>query len=408
MDSLVELLEDLLRHPLRTALTALSVAWGVFVLIVLLGASEGLSNQIAWQFRDDAVNSLWIRPDERYLPFEGQKVGARIQLNVDDLAAIAALDDVEHRAGRFHPGRLTVRYGDQTHNFGLRATHPEYRLIENTVLVSGRWLNDRDLDERRKVAVVGDEVVRILFRDAPHERVIGEWINVAGIAFRVVGVFSDNGGMHEQSQIYVPLTTGQAAYSGGRSIQVLTVTLTDPSAERAANLEDRVRRTLARRNHFDPEDEVAVRITNNFEAYDELCQVLDMLAVFTWIIGIGTVLGGMVGVGNIMLVSVEERRAEMGLRKALGATPRALIWMVVKQTIVLTSIAGYAGMITGIAVLEAFRRLGPDNDYVRDPAVSLYVALTAVLLLVVAGTLAGLVPAWRAASVDPITALRDG
>lgn len=408
-DAIVELLEDLVRHPVRTVLTTLSVAWGTFVLVVLLGAGQGLSNQVEWQFRDDATNSLWIRRGERSLAFEGQKVGAPIRFDNRDVDVLRALDGVEHLTGRFYQrGGSQVTWGDRTETFDIRSVHPDHRHLENTVLLEGRWLSDRDLDARRKVAVVGEEVVRILFRDAPTDQILGTWITISGVAFRVVGVFTDTGGPGEQAKIYLPITTAQAAFSGGRDVDMLMFTLEDASAEGAAAMEGRVRALLGERKHFDPRDRLAVRISNRVEDYLEVRRILDMLTLFTWIVGIGTVLAGIVGVGNIMLVSVEERRAELGLRKAVGATPASLVGMVVLQTVVLTATAGYGGMVTGIGLLEAVRRLVPENPYVRDPEVQLGVALAATGLLVAAGTLAGLFPAWRAASVDPITALRDG
>jgi len=404
-DAFLELLERLNRHRFRTALTTFSVAWGILMLVLLLGAGTGLGNMVEWEFRDDAINSIWIYPSSTSLPYKGHPVGRSIRLTNDDYEALAALPMVDHISSRFYlSGEVAVSYRDRHGSFSVRATHPDHMYREKTLIRSGRFLNDLDLNQRRKVAVIGEEVKRFLFDEADP---LGEYIQVNDIAYRVVGVFDDVGGPGEVQRIYIPITTAQVAYGGGDRVHRIIFTMGDASVEESAAIAEGVQRLLAERHHFDPEDPRAVRIRNNLEHYHQIAQIIAWIRGFVWIVGIGTVFAGVVGVSNIMLVSVQERTREIGLRKALGATPGSIVSMILQEAIVLTSVAGYAGLVAGVAVVEVVNRSLPENDYFRDPEVDLPALLFATLLVVVFGAFAGLFPALRAARVDPVVALRD-
>lgn len=405
LDALQELGGTLWRNRVRTTLTALSVAWGIFMLILLLGFGKGLENQVTWMFRDDAVNSIWLYRGKTSKAYEGYGVGRSLEFTNRDHDALA--DDVpgvDKITSRFYGSSGTVKFGEETGNFDVRATHPDHRFLENTRVVSGRFLNQRDLDERRKVAVIGREVERQLYKGVEP---LGTWIELDRVLFQVVGVFEDDGGLGEMEMVYLPITTAQMAYRGGEKVQQIMFTVGDMDAAETAVLTDEVRELMARRHHFDPTDTQAIRVRNNVERFQQIQQIFTMLNVFVWIVGLGTVTAGIVGVSNIMLVAVNERTVEFGLRKALGATPFSIVWMVVQEAILLTGISGYCGLVAGIGLLEVITRFVPENDYLREPDVDLGVAFAATALLVVAGSIAGLVPALRAASVNPIVALRD-
>lgn len=406
IDRLWEMGESLARHPLRTGITVLSVAWGTFVLVVLLGAGQGLQNNVRWEFRDDATNSLWIYAGKVSRPWQGQAVGRRLQMTNRDHDAVAnEVDAIDHLSSRYYPGREgVVRYGDRSGSFGLRAVHPDHLFLENTLMVSGRFVDDLDLERRHKVVVIGDEVSTYLFRG---EDPLGEWVTVSGVPFRVVGVFEDVGGEGEQRQVYLPITTAQLAFGGGEDIQQLMMTVGDASVEEALQIEEQLRGLLASRHHFDPDDVQAVRIRNNVEQFDRVNRVFRMLDGFVWLVGLGTIGAGIVGVSNILLVSVRERTAEIGLRKALGATPAQIVGSVLSEAVVLTSASGYLGIVAGVATVVLLRAVMPENDFLRDPEVRLLPAVGAAVLLVFFGALAGFFPAWRAASVHPVEALRD-
>jgi putative ABC transport system permease protein len=406
IDRWTEIGETLGRNKLRTLLTALSVAWGIFMLVLLLGAGQGLENQIAWQFRDDATNSLWVYRGETSMAYQGFGVGRRVQFDDDDYEQLRQMVPGEAVTGRFRaniPG--TVRFGDRVSDFEIRNVHPDHQVLERTQMVSGRFLNDADLNERRKVVVIGMEVSKFLFRGAS---ALGAWIEVGGIPFQVVGVFEDVGGEGEMRMVYVPVTTARAAWGGADSLHQLMFTVGDASIEEAAVMEIRVRELLARNHDVHPKDRRAIRVRNNVESYQEVQQIFDFLGLFVWLVGLGTVLAGVVGVSNIMLVSVSERKSEIGLRKALGATPTSIVAMVLEEALLLTGVSGYTGLIAGLALIEGVARAIPENDYIRDPAVDLGTVIAATVLLVVAGVGAGFVPARRAAAVQPVTALRDG
>ncbi len=404
-DAWLELFERLGRARFRTALTMFSVAWGILMLVLLLAAGKGLENNVRWQFRGDAINSIWIFPGRSSIAHEGHGVGRPTRLTNADHAAIAELPGVEHLTSRYHLfGEFTVAYQGRHGAFEVRAVNPPHRYVQQTEITAGRYINELDILHKRKVAVIGDEVVKFLFRGrAP----IGEAIDVGGLLYTVVGTFHDEGGPGEMRVIDIPLSTAQVAYGGGENVHRILFTVGDASLEQSKAVEEEARLLLASRHDFSPRDQRALRIRNNLERYERIAGVFTWLRGFIWIVGIGTVLAGVVGVSNIMLVSVQERTSEIGLRKALGATPASIVAMILQEAIVVTSIAGYGGLVVGVVAIEAVRRYVPENDYVRDPGVDLGVVFGAVALLVVFGTLAGLFPALRAARVNPIVALRS-
>ena len=403
-DRVREIGESLWRHPVRTVLTTMSVAWGTFVLVALLGLGQGLQNNVRYQFRDDATNSVWMYRGETTKPHEGLPVGRQVRFYNDDFDLLRTHPRVQYASGRYYPRVGPVAYGDRSSAYDLRAVHPEHRFHENTIMLDGRFLHQRDLDERRKVAVIGDLVSEYLFRGADP---LGKWINIGNVPFRVVGVFTDEGGDEERRKVYLPVLTAQAVFGGGtRELRQFMFVVGDASVEEAEAFADDARIQLAASQHFAADDRRAVRVRNNVEQYERIRRILGLLEGFVWLIGIGTIAAGIVGVSNIMLVAVRERTAEFGLRKALGATPWSIVTDVVQEAVVLTGVSGYAGVVAGVALLEALRAWMPPNDYLREPTIALAPAAIATALLVLFGALAGFVPAWRAARIEPVEALR--
>ena len=406
-DRVQEIWEGVRRHRLRTALTGLAVAWGIFMLVVLLGTGRGLQNSVDYNFRDDAINSIWLYPSQTTRPWKGHPPGRRIALSLRDQALLGeGVKEADHLASRYYlGGDFTVRYGRKVARYDVRATQPDHRFIEKTIVVRGRFLNDRDLEARRKVAVIGVDIVRQLFGD---EDPLGKWILVGDIAWRVVGVYDDEGGEGELRKIYLPITTAQAVYGGGDTVHQTMFTL-DPTVDSEASKEvaRQAKALLARRHDFDPSDRRAIYVRNNLERYERIASVFRWIQYFVWLVGLGTIVAGVVGVSNIMLISVAERTREFGLRKALGATPGSIVRMVVAEALLITLSAGYLGLVAGVGVIELAGHTLPENDYVRNPSVELWMALAAAALLALAGTLAGYMPARRAARIDPVTALRD-
>lgn len=406
LDRWQEIFDTILRNKLRTALTSLSVAWGIFMLVLLLGAGTGLENSVAYKFRDDAVNSIWVRPGQTSQPFQGHAVGRRIAFDNADYEYIKhRVPGVEYITGRFYlRGEGLITFEDKTSGFDVRAVHPDHLYLENTIITHGRFIDELDLDERRKVAVIGKPIAEFFF--GPGEP-LGKWLGINRIPYQVVGVFEDYGADREMQRIYIPISTAQLAYGADDRIHHLMFTVGDASVAESRAIEDTVRELLAKRHQFSPEDKRALRVRNNLENFQEITEVFTGIEIFVWFVGLGTIVAGIVGVSNIMLISVKERTKEIGIRKALGATPGNIIRQIVQESVFLTSVSGYLGIVAGIGIFELIDRYVPDNDYIRDPHVDLRVAVAATVLLVGAGALAGYFPARQAAKVDPVVALRD-
>ena len=406
LDTWQEILDTIRANKLRSFLTGFSVAWGIFMLIVLLGSGEGLSHGIEYQFRDDAINSIWVFPGQTSVPYKGLAPGRRVQFTNEDNDEIrTGVNGVEHITSRFYiSGNLRVRYREQTTTFDVRCVHPGHLFLEKTIMTEGRFLDDLDLKELRKVAVIGVNVKKALFKDEP---AIGKNIEVNGIAFKVVGIFRDEGGEGEQEKIYLPITTAQRAFGGANRVQQIMMTTGEAPLEQTEGMSKDIKHRLATRHTFSTEDPRAVFVNNNNQEFQRFVGLMRAIRSFIWVIGVGTILAGVVGVSNIMMITVRERTREIGVRKALGATPWSVIGLVLQESILITSVAGYIGLVLGIAVLELGAKAISGAEYFRNPEVDLAVAIQATLLLIVAGLAAGFVPARRAAAVRPVEALRN-
>jgi putative ABC transport system permease protein len=406
-DSWQEIFATVRRNKLRTALTGLTVAWGIFMLVILLAAGGGLRNAVENDFRDDAKNSIFISGGETSLPYKGRGPGRHISFTNGDYDTLREkIAGIQHMSGRFYLwGGFSVRYQERAGQFDLRGTHPGHQYLEKTIMLSGRFINDDDVERRRKVAVIGPEVRDFLFRGADP---IGEYIDIRGVNYQVVGVFTDQGNQGELKKIYVPISTAQLVYGGADRVDRIMFSVSQASVQQSKEMEARVRRLLHERHGIAPDDSRAVRINNNLERFQRVTDIFDWIRIFVWIVGCGTVVAGIVGVSNIMLISVKERTREIGVRKAVGATPVSIIGLILCEAIALTAIAGYLGLVSAVGVVEFVRSVLPENDYVRDPRVDFNSALLATALVIAAGALAGYFPARKAARVDPAVALRSG
>ncbi len=406
IDGFQETLDVLRRNKLRSFLTALSVAWGIFMLVILLAAGHGLQHGVERDFRDDATNSIWISAGKTSLPYRGHAPGRSVQFkNADIDAIVKQVPGVEHITGRFYLwGDFSVSYGVKHAHFDIRGCHPGHLYIERTILLKGRFINEFDVRQRRKVAVVGPEVQSALFgaRDP-----LGKYITIRGVKYKVIGLYRDEGNQNELRKIYIPITTAQLVYSAPEQVHHIMYTVGSATLEQSKRMAERTRELLARRHHFSPEDKRAVRINNNLVQFTRVQEIFDWISVFVWVVGVGTIFAAVVGVSNIMLISVKERTVEFGVRKAIGATPASIVTMVLQEALLVTSLAGYSGLISGALLVELVRRYLPDNEYFRNPEVDFRAAIVAVLILVVAGLLAGLIPALRAARISPVVAMRE-
>jgi putative ABC transport system permease protein len=401
-----EILDTVRKNKLRTALTGFSVAWGILMLVVLLGSGQGLAHGVEYGFRDDATNSIWMRSGQTSMPHRGMRPGRTVQFTNEDHAMIqSGIQGVDHITSRFFiRGNLTVAYGKETSSYNVRSVHPDHQFLEKTIVTEGRFINELDLREFRKVAVIGARVKQQLFKDAA---AIGEYIEVNAIPFRVVGVFTDEGSEGELEVIYLPITTAQRTFNGANRVAMIMMTVGDASVDESKAIADQLRLRIAERHDFDPEDQRAVSISNAVVDFQRFVNLMGGIRLFIWIIGVGTLLAGVVGVSNIMMIAVKERTKEIGIRKALGATPWSVMRLVLQEAVLVTAVAGYFGLVGGVAVLETMARVIQGSEMFRNPEVDLRVAVSATILLVVAGAAAGFLPARRAAAVRPVEALRD-
>jgi putative ABC transport system permease protein len=410
LDSWQEMFALLWRNRLRTLLTGLSVAWGIFMLVILMAAGTGLQNGVLYDFRDDATNSVWFLPGETSLAHQGTRVGRTVKLRNADVDAVAReIAGIEHITGRFYlRGDAIVRYRDKTASFDMRGCHPDHLYLERTIMLEGRFINPRDIDERRKVAVIGPEVKRALFGDAmSNAEVIGKMIEVNGINYRVVGLYRDEGRSVELRKIYIPISTAQLVYHGADRVHHLMYTVGDAGLEDTQRMAEQTQALLADRLGFSVQDRRALSVTNNLIQFQKVTEIFSWIRVFVWVVSLGTLLAGIVGVSNIMLIGVKERTVEFGIRKAIGAPPASIVRMVLMEALFVTSMAGYAGLVGGALLVETVKQYVPENDYVRNPDVDFGVGIAATLILITAGALAGLFPAMKAAAVKPVVAMRE-
>ena len=405
LDKWQEIFSTISKNKLRTFLTGFSVAWGIFMLIFLLGSGYGLENGVRQEFEGDATNTLWVNQGTTSMAYKGYKPGRSIRFTNEDYDNTKEISDVEYISGRFTIWENnTLSYKNEFGSFDIFCTHPAYGRVESLTPTKGRFLNTIDVDETRKVTSIGKLVDEALFKG---EDPLGKYIKVAGIPFKVVGVFDDPGGDRDLSRIYIPISTAQMVFNRGNRLGTMSMTIGEASAERSKEMEDEIRNDLAQRHHFSPEDQRAIHIWNNMENYTQFMTLFANIRLFIWVIGIGTIIAGIVGVSNIMMIVVKERTKEIGIRKSMGATPRSIISLILQESILITAFAGYIGLVLGVGLLELVSKNLPATDYFLNPEVNISVALGATGILVLAGALAGFVPARKAASVKPVVALKD-
>ena len=405
-----EIFETLRKNKLRTFLTGLSVASGIFILVILLGFSSGIENGVTSEFQQDATNEISVRTRRTTKGYKGLNPGRYIQLKDSDFDDISRdyKSSLEYKSASYSIWGGQVAYKNETGNYRVRGVLPDEQFIENATLTKGRFLNRSDINEGKKVAVIGNKVNTDLFKGS---NPIGENVSIFGINFKVVGVYTDPGGEREESNVFLPLTTVQKTFSGGDNIRNMSFTVQmsenfETAVEQSKNLALAIERDLKQRHIVAPDDTAAISIGNTLEEAKKIYSLIDTIKAVFWFIGIGTIIAGIVGVGNIMIIIVKERTKEIGIRKALGAEPFSIIGMILQEAVFVTMFSGLFGLILGLGVLEL---VGPqvDSPFIKYPQVDFNTALITVFILVLAGAFAGFIPAYRAAKIKPIVALRD-
>jgi putative ABC transport system permease protein len=405
-----EIFEAIRKNKLRTFLTGLSVASGIFILVILLAIGQGMSNGVAKEFENDATNRISVWTNVTSVEYKGLNPGRIIEMDNRDyeMAVNKNSEKIELKSGVYSRWGQLTNYKKESGSYRVEGVRGDYQFLENETLVVGRYINENDLNSFEKNAVIGNQVYLDLFKG---KEALGEYIDITGIKFKVVGVYTDPGGEREETRIFIPLTTAQRVYNAGDKLRSLAFTLEKHdkyedalaaseafSAELEADL--KAKHTIA------PNDERAVNVNNTLENAKRFYDLNNMIRWFFWGVGICTIIAGIVGVSNIMLIIVKERTKEIGIRKAIGAQPWSIIGMILHESIFVTAIAGFVGLIFSLILLQL---VGPfiETDYIRNPSVDFSVAITTVIILVVAGAVAGFFPAYRAANIKPIEALRD-
>jgi putative ABC transport system permease protein len=405
IDKLQEIYSTVRKNKLRTLLTGFSVSWGIFMLILLLGSGTGIENGVKSEFKNIATNSIWVRSGQTSKPYKGLQPGRHIKFTNDDYEKIkSSVRGIEHIAARFYLwDNNIVSYKKEYGTFNIVAGHSADRYLEKTLLADGRLINEIDIEQSRKVATIGTLVKEQLFRN---ESAVGKYINVNGVAFKVVGVHFDEGSEGPLRRLYLPISTVQKVFGAGKRIHSLMVTAGRSTIKEGLKMERQVRERLAARHNFDIGDEKALRIWNNLKTYQKFMNLFSSIRVFIWLIGVGTIIAGIVGVSNIMLISVKERTRELGIRKALGATPSSIVNLILTEAVLITSFSGYIGLVAGVGIIELASSHLPTVELFQNPQVDFKAAIGAVILLVLAGLIAGFIPARKAANILPVEALR--
>jgi len=408
-----EIFSTIRKNKTRTFLTGFSVATGIFMLIFLLGAGRGLRNGMIDVFAQDATNSMQIFGGRTTKAYKGTPKGKRIQMVNDDLLnlkrSIEKIDVIS--AMSYIPGAEVISYKNNFGNFNVSPIHDSYKEIKNFDVLKGRFLNKKDILDHRKVVIIQDEVENILF---PDEESIGKYIDVNKIKFKVVGVFSKQDFDENSRDIYIPITVAQIIFNNNDHLRRISFTLNDVSVAQSKEVEKQILYNMAAKHNFSKEDRNALWIQNNIENSQSFSQMFSGIEKFVWIIGVFTILLGVIGVFNIMMIVVKERTKEIGIRKAIGASPISVVSLVLMEAIFITAASGYVGLIAGVGLLEVISQFDiiekiypPAAIYFLDPQVDLGVAIGATIVLVITGAIAGFFPARRAASIRPIEALRD-
>lgn len=415
LDRWQEIYHVLKKNKLRTFLTAFGVFWGIFMLVIMLGSGNGLQNGVTQNFGDMATNSVFIWSQQTTVPYKGFPRGRYYNFDNGDVHALKnSVPEIKYLAPRLRAGDFgepnNVIRGLKTGVFTVMGDYPDYYLIDPMNIQDGRFINDADINAKRKVAVIGMRVKEILFEK--DENPVGQYIQIKGVHFMVVGLFiskrTGEQANQENQNIYIPFTTLQQTYNFGNAVGFFAVTAKDDVP--VSVVEDKAIRLLKQRHSVAPADEAAVGHFNLQKEFEKMTGLFFGIRLLVWIVGTGTLLAGVIGVSNIMLVVVRERTREIGVQRALGATPANVITQIITESVVLTTFAGYFGLVIGVGLLELISYLidasGSKAEMFLHPGIDFRVAVTALMILMVCGALAGMIPARKAVSVKPIDALR--
>jgi putative ABC transport system permease protein len=411
-DSLREIFSTISKNKLRTFLTSFAVAWGIFMLIILLAAGNGLRNGVTSNFARRAQNSVTLWPGWTSMPYNGLPSDRQIKFDHKDYDLIRnKIPEVEYVSARLSQ-QVTLSYEKEYGSWGLEGVSQDASIISGLKVANGngRFLNKMDIDNRRKVIVISPDIKKVLFKDAdPIDKYI---VADNDIAYQVIGVYDNEDIYDNNPPAYIPFTTAQMLYNKGYGFRRLDFTVVGLNTKEAnEKFIENIRRKMGKLHSFDPTDRSALYVRNTAEDMLETQSIFSAITFFIIIVGAASLMAGIVGVGNIMLITVKERTREIGIRKAIGATPISVLKLIIFESVLITTVAGYMGMVVGIGITEAISsamaNMPSDGPSVfKDPTVDLATVIWSTLALIIAGTVAGLIPALKATRVSPIEAMR--
>ena len=400
-----EIFQSINKNRTRSLLSGFTVTFAILLFTILFGLANGLNNTFSKTFVDEASNAIFIRTGKTSKAHKGLQAGRRIQLKNQDFVYIKKDFDseTEYIASKVFKN-ITASYKNKKNNYSLIAVNPDNQYVEKSKVYSGRYVNQLDIDNQTKVIVIGRLVEDELFSKTS---ALGENVNLSGISYKVVGVFSDDGGDDEERIIYMPLSTAQQIYGNNDYVDQINLTYNpDFDYNQAIDFGLDLEKKLKNRFNVASNDQRAIRIFNRAMQNKGIKQMTSVLGILILIIGMGTLIAGVIGISNIMIFIVKERTKEIGIRKALGASPKSIVSIILIESILITTLAGYLGLLVGVGVLEWASPV-LKTYFITDPSVSKSLVITATLTLIGAGTLAGYLPAKKASKIKPIVALRD-
>ncbi|MFB9056222.1 ABC transporter permease [Mariniflexile ostreae] len=400
-----EIFQSINMNRTRSLMSGFTVAFAILLFTILFGIANGLNNTFSETFGTDATNSIVIFSGSTSKAYKGLQAGRRIQFKNEDHDFILDEfgDKVQYITSKVNR-QVTASFKNKKNNYQLRAVHPEYMFIENNKVKEGRYINQNDIHNRAKVVVIGKVVEDDLFSKT---NAIGKYINLSGIQYKIVGVFTDDEGYNEENVIYTPISTAQQIYGNNDYVDLMHLTYNPKlSNNQAVLFGNDLIKSLKKRFNVAESDQRAIRIWNMAEASKNVEQFNFALNVIILVIGFGTLIAGIVGISNIMIFIVKERTKEIGIRKALGATPSSIVFIILIESVIITSIAGYVGLLLGVGVLELAAPM-LETYFIKDPGVGTVLVVGATITLILAGTIAGYFPAKKASQIKPIVALRN-
>lgn len=410
-DKWQEIFGTIRQNKLRTGLTAAGVFWGIFMLIFMMGMGDGLEKGILNEFGGRSTNSLYIWPQETSIAYKGMPVGRWESFTVEDINLLKEhAPYIDILAPRHVTRNVVASYKTQSNNFDVRGEWEGIFKVESLIPTQGRVLNFKDEKEARKVAVIGRTVQEEVFGK---ENPIGKYLIVKGIPFQVIGIVKFEGESRRlqeaEETVFIPLSTSLRLFGNGKDISWFVCTITGDT--QISDIEDNVIDFLKARHRISPNDQQAIGCFNLEKEYRKITGLFSGVRWFLWIVGIGTLMAGVVSVSNVMLITVKDRTREIGVRKAIGATPWSIISLILLESVFITTISGYIGLILGTLIISflnySIAAMDMSGQMFMNPEVNLGVSLGSLLVLVFSGLLAGLLPSLHAARINPVEALRS-